>query len=284
MLRTFSKLVVIEHSVFALPFALSAFVLALRRGMTVSYDHSLMILGLLVVVAIFFARTAAMAFNRYLDADIDALNPRTAEREIPQGVISRSWVLVLTGISATAFIAVSYLIGPHCFILSPFVIALLLGYSWAKHFSWSAHFVLGLCLAAAPGGAWWVVRPEVELLPLVLMSAVVFWVAGFDILYSCQDTEFDQAQGLYSIPARFGIDAALQISRFCHIVAAILFVMVGKIGDLGFTYIIGMVPFVAVLFSQHYGLHRGEISRINRVFFTRNGVISLFYFMLILAI
>lgn len=248
------------------------------------YPYSLGATALLVILAIVVARTGAMAFNRYLDAEIDSRNPRTADREIPRGVISREQALLLTVLCSGAFIFLAGLIGEHCLLLAPPVIALLLAYSWTKRFTWGAHFVLGACLAAAPGGAWWVLRPQVELLPCVLMAAVLFWVSGFDILYSCQDAEFDRAHGLRSIPARFGIGVALRVSLLCHIVAGALFGVVGLLGELGEIYLFGLLPFIILLLSQHYGLSSGNLTRINRIFFTRNGLASIYYFLLILIV
>lgn len=282
MLRHIAKLVVIEHSIFALPFALSAFLIAWRSGVTAVYPNSFVATGILVILAIVLARTGAMAFNRYLDAELDGRNPRTADREIPRGVVSRAQALLLTVICSGAFILVAGLIGEHCLLLAPPVIALLLSYSWTKRFTWGSHFVLGACLGAAPGGAWWVLRPQVELLPCVLMAAVLLWVAGFDILYSCQDAEFDRAHGLRSIPARFGIGKALSISLLCHVVAGVLFVAVGLVGELGEVYLLGLLPFILLLLSQHYGLSSGNLARINRIFFTRNGLASIYYLLLIL--
>ena len=284
MLKSFAKLVVIEHSVFALPFALSAFILAVRKGVIAEYNQPL-INVLLVVLAIVLARTAAMAFNRFLDADIDAVNPRTADREIPRGVVSRLQALLLTGGCSLGFVATSYFIGWHCFVLAPLVIGLLLAYSYTKRFTVFSHFVLGLCLAAAPGGAWWVVRPEFETTPIVLMLAVLFWVAGFDILYSCQDAEFDRQQELRSLPAKIGIRRSLRIAQLCHFIAALLFVVVGKVGGLGGYYTAGILPFVSLLFSQHVNLTESNIGvKINRTFFMLNGAASIYYLGLILLI
>lgn len=278
----FASLVALPHSVFALPFALASFLLAARAGALVTEHESLLghsMLGrlLVVIVAIFSARTAALAFNRLVDANIDADNPRTQKREIPAGVISRRSVTFVVVSMSLIFIGCAGLLGTHCLVLAPFVLLLLLGYSFFKRFSSSSHLILGFALAAAPGGAWWVLRPEVETVPLLLMGGVTCWVAGFDMLYSCQDVSFDRAHGLHSLPARFGVEKTFRFSQLSHFLAFILFGLVGYSARLGWLYLIPLSLIGIPLFLQHWLLRRQELAHIQHAFFTANGVMSVAY-------
>lgn len=276
-----SQLVVLPHSIFALPFALSSLILALREpdALSLGFDKAVA-----VVVALVSARTAAMAFNRLVDADIDAKNPRTQNRHLPSGSLSAGSVRMLVLLSCAVFIAAAAYLGMHCLLLSPVVLAVLLGYSLTKRFTSMSHAVLGLALALAPGGAWWVLVPRVDAVPLLLMSAVLLWVAGFDILYSCQDKDFDSAHGLHSVPARFGIAGALRISTFLHGAACVLFFAVGWAAELGAAYYIGQLCISSVILAQHRLVSKDDLSRVNRAFFTFNGVVSVAYFFLVLFV
>ena len=276
-LSRFSRLVAFPHSVFALPFALSGFLLAARVGPTIELRFNRFIELLLVVVCVVAARTSAMAFNRVIDASIDAANPRTKEREIPAGKVSPrdAWLLVV--VSTSIFLLGAFLLGWHCFVLAPFVIAVLLGYSYMKRFSPAAHLVLGLALALAPGGAWWVLRPEIALLPILLMFSVLLWVAGFDIIYSCQDVASDRENGIFSIPAKVGIDYSLLLSELFHIVCLLGFTAVGVHAGLGVIYFAGVALFGALLIYEHSLVAPGDLSRVNQAFFTVNGLISVLY-------
>lgn len=281
--QKFSELVVLPHSVFALPFALSAFWLAARgepEQIPLSIDW---LTVLLIVLAVVAARTAAMAFNRLMDADIDAINPRTANRTLPKGQLSRSQVWRLVAGSVAVFLGTTALLGWHCLILSPVVLFVLLGYSVTKRFTSQAHLVLGLALALAPGGAWWVLRPEISATPLVLMFSVIFWVAGFDILYACQDVAFDRAHAIFSIPARVGIERALKISLIFHLLAAVGFFLVGRVNELPSEYYWGVGVLSLILVCQHLLVTANDLSKVNRAFFTFNGVVSVGYFILILV-
>lgn len=230
-----------------------------------------------MIFAIVCARTAAMAFNRLVDANIDRKNPRTAEREIPRGTVSARQALLLTVGASSLFIFSAALLGFHCLVLSPLVLFVLLGYSFTKRFTPYSHLVLGLALALAPGGAWWVVRPEIHPVPLLLMAGVILWVGGFDILYSCQDTLFDRAHGIFSIPAQFGTERALQISFALHCLASACFIAVGLVAGLSQIYFLGMLVIVAILLYQHRLVNPVDFSRINRTFFTFNGIVSIAY-------
>ena len=282
-LTRFSRLVAFPHSVFALPFALSGFLLAARRGPTVELRHGRLTTLLLVVLCVVAARTAAMAFNRVVDARIDLANPRTKDREIPSGKVQpgAAWLLVVC--SSIVFLTGAYLLGPHCFWLAPFVLAVLLGYSYMKRISPAAHLVLGLALALAPGGAWWVLRPEIALLPILLMLSVLFWVSGFDIIYSCQDVISDRENGIFSIPAKLGVDSSLQLSELFHFVCLFGFLAVGAVAGLGVIYFAGVILFGALLTYEHSLVSPGDLSKVNQAFFTVNGLISVLYLVAVAA-
>ena len=204
---TFGRMIKFSHSVFAMPFALAAFFLAVGRD---GFDGQKL---LWIIVAMVGARSAAMGFNRWLDADIDALNPRTANRELPTGALSKSQVLAFVLVSVAAFVGAAWQLNPLCFALSPIALVIVCGYSFTKRFTMLSHFVLGLSLAIAPVGAWLAVRGQFDLTPVLIGIAVLLWVGGFDILYSCQDVEFDHKLALHSIPVRFGIPRARWPSR-----------------------------------------------------------------------
>lgn len=280
--KSISKLIALPHTIFALPFSVAGFIFAQHKGAIIQNRDTPSLL-LLVILAVFLARTAAMSFNRFADAKIDALNPRTKNREIPMGVISKNETIIICLSSVISFFYVCYLIGPHCLKLSPIVILILLFYSITKRFTSSAHLFLGLSLSLAPGGAWWTIRPEVELLPLVLMTAVFFWVSGFDILYSCQDILFDRKNKIFSIPAIFGITRAFYFSRSFHLICFLLFVAIGFIANLGLIYYVGMLLIGVFLLSQHLIISPYDLKKINHSFFTLNGFISIAYLIILIS-
>lgn len=276
--RAFGSLVAFSHTVFALPFAASAVVLSLSvPHAPLSWVRALAMLGCMVC-----ARTAAMAFNRYLDRHIDAKNPRTAGREIPAGAVSPRAALGLTLACSALFVALAASLGPACGALSPLVLVVLLGYSYTKRFTWAAHLVLGLALALAPGGAWLAMgaRPNVAI--VALMLAVLTWVAGFDVLYSLQDEAFDRNEGLHSIPARFGTLGAVSISAALHVVTALSMAVAGVLLDRGALYFVGTGAVTALLVYEHAIVGRGNLARIDRAFFTINGYVSVLFFALTL--
>ena len=283
LVSRFSDLVVLPHTVFALPFAVASFVLARRANMLSGIETPVLGPLVLIVLAVFFARSAAMGFNRLVDARLDAKNSRTEGRELPAGKLKRGQVLGLVVVSSGLFVLMSGLLGWHCLLLSPLVLGILLGYSLTKRFTEFSHFALGLALACAPGGAWWVLRPEVELLPLVMMATVVLWVGGFDILYSCQDVEFDRREALHSIPAKLGVSAALGLARVVHGLSFVGFCLVGVVAGLGWSYFVGVLLIGVMLVAQHGIISPRDLSRINRAFFTFNGFISLGYLVLIVV-
>ncbi len=276
--RAFGSLVAFSHTVFALPFAASAVVLALA----VPHAPLSPLRALAMLACMVAARTAAMAFNRYLDRHIDAQNPRTRGREIPAGVVSPRAALALTLACSALFVAFAAALSPLCAALSPLVLAVLLGYSYTKRFTWAAHLVLGLALALAPGGAWLAMGARPNLAIVALMLAVLTWVAGFDVLYSLQDEAFDRAQGLHSIPARFGTLGAVALSAALHVVTVVAVVAAGLLLGRGAPYFAGAFAVAALLAYEHAIVGRGNLERIDRAFFTVNGYVAVLFFALTL--
>jgi len=264
------RMIKIEHSIFALPFALvSAFWAA--SGVPPAR------LLLLIIVAMVTARSAAMAFNRYLDADIDAKNPRTAVRSIPAGRLSKSFALGFTLVSSAAFVLVCGWINQLTLIMSPIFLLVLLGYSWAKRFTSLCHLILGLALGLAPLGAWVAITGAVHLAPVLLGLAVMVWTAGFDVIYACQDFAFDREHGLFSIPAKLGIQKALILSRFLHLLALGLLVYLGIYMHQGIFYWIGTGIVSVLLVYEHRLVWGGDLTKVDMAFFTLNGMVSLFF-------
>lgn len=264
-------LIKFSHSIFALPFALLAFFVATRGALCPR------ILAL-VVVATVAARSAAMAYNRFADRDLDAVNPRTAMREIPLGLVSPAGALIFTALSATLFVSITWFLGPACFWLSFPVLALLLGYSHAKRFTSLSHLWLGLSLGLAPPAAWLAARLgviEADIFsPLILGLGVSLWVAGFDILYSCQDQDFDRRQGLHSLPARLGLQSAMRWAMLLHFLAVVLFSAFGMAVGFGLIYQTGVLLTALLLCYEHRLVSPGELGRINAAFFTMNACVS----------
>ena len=274
--RTFSSLVKLSHTVFALPFAASAVALATLR------PHTALTAGrtLLMLAAMVTARTAAMAYNRYLDRDIDAENPRTRDREVPRGIVSPGAALALTiGASAT-FVASAIALGRWPGLLSVPVLLVLLGYSWTKRFTWASHLVLGLALALAPGGAWVAMGADPERAIFALMLGVMTWVGGFDVLYSLQDQGFDREHGLRSIPARFGTLGAVVISAVLHVATLASLVACGLWLERGAAFFAGTALVGLLLVYEHALVGRGNLARIDRAFFDINGYLSCAFFAL----
>lgn len=269
------SLVKFSHSVFALPFALQGAWLA-SDGVPDAAT-----LGLVVLCAV-AARTAAMGFNRWLDRDIDAQNPRTAAREIPAGVVSAPAAAGLVLASSAVFVAGAFALNPLCGWLSPAVLAVLLGYSAFKRFSSLAHFALGLALGLAPLGAWLAVRGDFEgdLRPVLLLAAgVLTWVAGFDLIYASQDAEFDRGRGLHSIPARLGVGGALRLSSALHVLAVACFAGEGWLAGLGAAYWVMLAVAAALLVWEHSIVSADDLSRVNVAFFTLNGWVGIGLFL-----
>jgi 4-hydroxybenzoate polyprenyltransferase len=261
----------IEHTVFALPFAFMGAFLA-ARGWPTSRQF------FWILVAMVGIRSAAMAFNRLVDAKLDAANQRTRMREIPRGVLKKSEVWVFVMGSAAVFVLAAYQLNPLCFILSPVALAVTFFYSYTKRFTWLSHLVLGGAIGLAPIGGWVAVAGSFHPIAFLLGAAVLFWIAGFDIVYGCQDYEFDCNYMLKSIPQRWGIARALRISELCHLITFALLVTVGLMASLGLVYYVGLVLILAFLVVQHLIVSPGDLSRVNVSFFTMNGLISLVIF------
>jgi 4-hydroxybenzoate polyprenyltransferase len=265
-----------EHSVFALPFALTGAVLAANGW------PSLRILGLIVLCMV-AARTAAMAFNRLVDAEIDAANPRTKMRALPAGVLRRGFVAAFVVLSVGVFLVGAAMLNRLCLLLSPVALAVILGYSFAKRFTRWSHLILGLALGIAPTAAWIAVRGSLDPRILVLTLAVLLWVAGFDVLYACQDFEHDRSAGLNSIPQAFGVRAAFGIARALHglmLLALVLLVLLFGLGPLAVT---GIGVTAALLLYEHSIISPSDLRRLNAAFFTLNGIISVLFFIFIAA-
>jgi 4-hydroxybenzoate polyprenyltransferase len=230
-----------------------------------------------------FARSAAMAFNRYLDRDIDALNPRTAVREVPKGIITAKNALAFTIICSVLFIICTYFINRICFYLSPVALAVILGYSYTKRFTPFSHLVLGLGLSLAPIGAYLAVTGYFRWLPILFSFAVLFWVAGFDIIYSLQDEEFDRNNKLFSIPAALGKEKALLVSEILHSLSAACIVAAGRWGGFGWLYWIGVLVFIGMLIYQHSIVKPNDLRRVNVAFMTANGIASVVFAVFVIA-
>jgi 4-hydroxybenzoate polyprenyltransferase len=271
-MREYLSLIKFSHTVFAMPFALIGFFLAAK-----SYEFEWITL-FYVVFCMVFARSAAMAFNRYIDRDIDTANKRTAEiREIPKGVITAQNALIFVIINSLLFIATTYLINMLCFALSPIALIIILGYSYTKRFTALCHLILGLGLALAPIGAYLAVSSKFDVIPILFSVAVLFWVSGFDVIYSLQDEQFDKSQKLHSIPVLMGTKNALQLSNFLHLMSVIVLTIAGNLGQFGKWYWIGFVIFSALLIYQHTLVKNNDLSKVDLAFFTTNGIASVIF-------
>ena len=275
-MKNYLSLVKFSHTIFAMPFAMLGFFLASTQQLDGFPWQKL----LLVVLCMVFARSAAMAFNRYLDRDIDAANERTKVREIPAGIITPKSALTFVLINCAAFIITTFFINQLCFFLSPVALAVVLGYSYTKRFTWMCHLVLGLGLSLAPVGAYIAVSGHFDTLPIVYAFAVLCWVAGFDVIYALQDENFDKEQGLYSMPSFFGSKTALDISRWLHLCTAALMALGAKMTltaypQTGWLFWIATAIFLILLIYQHYLVKPNDLSKVNMAFFTTNGIASL---------
>jgi len=266
-LRVMLGMIKVEHTVFALPFALTAAVVA-AEGIP-----EWRVLGW-ILVAMVGARSAAMGFNRIADLRYDAENPRTAERALPRGLVSvaEAWAFVV--VSAGVFVLAAGMLNRLALALSPVALALILGYSYTKRFTSWSHLILGLCLGIAPVGAWIAVRGAFALAPIVLAACVTLWTAGFDIIYSLQDLEFDRKAGLFSLPKALGEARALLVSRLAHAAMFGLLVWFGVLAGMGATFYIGLALVALFLIYEHSLVSPTDISRVNTAFFTMNGFVS----------
>lgn len=272
--QNYFSMVKFAHTLFALPFALTGFVLAL----TISGEKFSLPLLLLILIAMVGARNAAMGFNRYKDRDVDSLNPRTKQREIPAGKISAKAALVFVVANTLIFLAAAWFINLLSFVLAFPTLIVLLGYSYFKRFSAFSHYILGIALSIAPTGAYIAVTGTFHIAPVILSVLVLFWVSGFDIIYSLGDEEFDKENSLHSIPQLVGTKKALIISSASHaLVIPLLFLFYFAVTNLGIIYIVGAIIFSLLLLWQHLIISAKDLSRINAAFFTANGIASVIF-------
>src|SRR5712671_2772626 len=271
-IRTTLEMIKIEHTLFALPFAFLGAVLA-ARGIPSLWQI------IWIVIAMAGARSTAMAFNRIADRDYDARNPRTEMRAIPAGALSVAFVYAFTIVSAAIFFLAAAMLNRMTLLLSPLALASVVLYSYTKRWTLLSHLVLGWCLGIAPTGAWIAVRGSIDSpVPLLLSLIVMLWTAGFDVLYACQDYDFDRREGLHSIPARFGIAQSLWISRLLHVGAFAALVALYFVTHLGPLAVLGLVATGALLIYQHTLVRANDLSRLNAAFFTTNAFVSVILF------
>jgi len=286
--KKYLSLIKFSHTIFAMPFALIGFFLGkeyIDNAPVYLFDYEGFFLMklVLVVLCMIFARSAAMAFNRYLDRSFDAKNPRTAIREIPAGVIKANNALLFTIVSSLLFVVCTFFINKLCFFLSPIALLVVLGYSYTKRFTPLCHLILGLGLSLAPIGAYLAVTGRFDLLPILFSLTVLFWVSGFDIIYALQDEEFDKANKLYSIPAWLGKAKALRVSEFLHLLSASAVIIAGTYGHFGWLYWIGVAVFVIMLGYQHSIVKPNDLRRVNLAFMTANGIASVVFAIFVIA-
>lgn len=283
MLKNYLSLVKFSHTIFAMPFALIGFFLGIHELRSAGEAlPDWWIILLLVILCMVFARSAAMAFNRWLDARFDALNPRTAIREIPAGIISSNSALRFVIFNCIAFIICTWFINRICFYLSPVALFVILFYSYTKRFTPLCHLVLGVGLSLAPIGAYLAVTGQFALLPILFSFAVIFWVSGFDIIYSLQDEEFDRSQKLFSMPSWLGKAKALKVSELLHLLSAACVIGAGLAGDFSVFYWVGVLVFCGMLVYQHRLVKPNDLSKVNIAFMTTNGFASVAFAILVL--
>lgn len=306
--KNYLSLVKFSHTIFAMPFALIGFSLGIVSNQfsvntidkylfenrqwnlnnTIGWDSpnliKITIFKLfLVLVCMISARSAAMAFNRYLDRSFDAKNPRTAIREIPAGIISANSALRFVILSSIIFVVATYFINTICFALSPVALFVILFYSYTKRFTALCHLVLGLGLSLAPIGAYLAVTGRFDILPILFSFSVIFWVSGFDIIFALQDVEFDLSQQLYSIPAVLGKGKGLRVSEILHVVSAACVIAAGLYGHFHWLYWLGVAVFVAMLIYQHAIVKPNDLSKVNLAFMTANGIASVVFAVFVIA-
>lgn len=298
--KNYLSLVKFSHTIFAMPFALIGFTLAVVQGKlffrdsgsstgptpasyAIANPRQLVWKFILVVLCMVFARSAAMAFNRYLDRNFDAKNPRTAIREIPKGIISAGSALRFVIFSCVAFVICTWFINRICFLLSPVALLVVLGYSYTKRFTALCHIILGIGLSLAPIGAYLAVTGHFAVLPVLFSFAVVFWVSGFDIIYALQDIDFDKSQQLYSIPATLGKAKALKVSEILHLLSAACVGTAGWYGGFHWSYWIGVAIFTGMLIYQHSIVNPNDLSKVNIAFMTANGIASVVFAVFVIA-
>lgn len=264
----FLEMIKFEHTVFALPFAYIGMLLA-ASGWPGWWKF------LWITVAMAAARTAAMSFNRFADRQIDARNPRTANRALPQGRLSARVTLIVVIVSVCVLAIAAWLLNPICLYLLPLAALFLIGYSYTKRFTWLSHWLLGITDGIAVSGAWIAIRGNIDGLGFLLWFTVAVWIAGFDLLYACQDVDFDRREGLHSVPARFGLPAALRWARISHALMLLSLALVGLWASLSWPYWVGLAVVAALLIYEHSLVTPSDLSRLNLAFFNVNGYISL---------
>ncbi len=302
MIKNYLSLIKFSHTIFALPFALIGFFLGLFQvvygdipsigrpagireedSFAGLFSMQYVTLLLLVLGCMVIARSAAMAFNRWLDRKFDEKNPRTAIREIPKGIITPKNALLFVIINCALFILLTWFINMICFLLSPVALLVILGYSYTKRFTPLCHLVLGLGLSLAPIGAYLAVTGKFDLLPILFSCTVIFWVSGFDIIYALQDEEFDKAQELYSIPAWLGKSRALRFSELLHLLSALCIITAGWYGGFGLWYWFGVLVFTGMLIYQHSVVKPNDLRKVNLAFMTANGIASVVFAIFVIA-
>jgi len=280
-IKNYLSLVKFAHTIFAMPFALIGFFYGLKK---VNYDlnRPWWLLFILVILCMVFARSAAMAFNRWLDAEYDAKNPRTKIREIPGGVISKKNAMIFVIFNVVAFIITTYFINTLCFVLAPVAFFIILFYSYTKRFTPLCHLVLGLGLSLSPIGAYIAVTGKFALVPVLFSLSVLFWVSGFDIIYALQDEDFDKENKLHSIPSLLGTARALRVSESLHFLSAASVVAAGLTGNFSMLYWAGVAAFAFFLIYQHSLIKPKDLSKVNRAFFSSNGIASVAFCVFVL--
>jgi 4-hydroxybenzoate polyprenyltransferase len=274
------EMIKFEHSLFALPFALTGALLAIRPetpGSSLAWLSWAKILW--IIVAMVGARSAAMAFNRLVDSGIDARNPRTRMRHLPAGLLGRGFTWGFVVVSSAVFVFAAGQLNPLCLHLAPFALAVVFVYSFTKRFTAFSHLVLGFSLGIAPAAAWIAVRGSLDPRILWLTAAVTFWTAGFDIIYSCQDYDFDVAEDLFSVPRKLGIARALRIAQFLHVLMVVCLLALVHVLHLGGLALAGVAAIVALLVYEHSLVKPNDLSRVNAAFFTMNGYVSVLFFL-----
>ncbi|HMK25073.1 MAG TPA: UbiA-like polyprenyltransferase [Chitinophagaceae bacterium] len=299
-IKNYLSLIKFSHTVFAMPFALIGFIIAVANFYDLEpiysnqeIDTKLKILVLsivdnlqllfVIILCMIFARSAAMAFNRYLDRKFDAKNPRTAIREIPSGIITPNNALIFTIVSCALFLVTCFFINRLCFYLSPVALAVVLGYSYTKRFTPLCHLILGLGLSLAPIGAFIAVTGFFSFLPIIFSLVVLFWVSGFDIIYALQDEQFDRENKLYSMPAWLGKSKALRVSELLHVFSAGGVIVAGWYGNFGWLYWTGAAIFIGMLIYQHSIVKADNLKRVNIAFMTANGIASVVFAVFVVA-
>ncbi len=285
-IKNYLSLVKFSHTIFAMPFAMIGFFIAVpmaHGSMNALWSSTLGKKLLLVIICMMTARSAAMAFNRYLDRHFDAKNPRTAIREIPAGILSAESALLFVIVNCLMFVTATYFINSICFYLSPVALFVILFYSFTKRFTALCHLVLGIGLSLAPIGAYLAVTGYFNWLPILFSMAVIFWVSGFDIIYAMQDVDFDQSEHLYSIPSMLGKARGLRVSELLHVLSSVCIIVAGFAGNFHWLYWIGVIVFIGMLIYQHLLVKPNDLSKVNIAFMTANGIASVVFGIIVIT-